>query len=179
MIWRNTENRFGTIAIILHWLLAILMLGLLALGLYMVRLPISIQKLQYFGWHKEFGILVLMLVTVRFTWRLRNRVPSLAGLEKWEITAAHAVHWAFYFFMFSLPITGWLITSSAGLPVSFFGWFTLPNLVTANEANRILYSSIHEWLSYALIVTFCLHTGAALKHHFINKDQILRRMLWP
>jgi len=72
-----------------------------------------------------------------------------------------------------------LITSSSDLPVSVFGFFTLPNLVLPNETNRILFSSIHEWLGYALIATFCLHTGAAIKHHFINKDKIMRRMLWP
>lgn len=179
MIFKNTENRFGLIAILLHWIMAALMIGLTALGLYMVRLPISIHKLQYYGWHKEWGMLVLMLVIVRFTWRLRNQTPVLDGLKTWESLAAHAVHWIFYFFMFTLPVTGWLITSSADLPVSFFGFFTLPNLVSANEANRILYSIIHEWLGYGLIVTFCMHSGAALKHHFIKKDKIMRRMLWP
>ncbi|PIZ04186.1 MAG: cytochrome B [Gammaproteobacteria bacterium CG_4_10_14_0_8_um_filter_38_16] len=179
MIFKNTTHRFGLIAILLHWIMVIVMIGLTALGLYMVRIPVSIQKLQFYGWHKEWGILALMLVIVRLTWRLRNQTPTLSALEKWESFAAHAVHWAFYFFMFALPITGWLITSSSDLPVSVFGFFTLPNLVLPNETNRILFSSIHEWLGYALIATFCLHTGAAIKHHFINKDKIMRRMLWP
>ena len=178
MIFKNTENRFGVIAIIFHWVMAILMVGLIALGLIMVRMPINIQKLQFYGWHKEFGLLVLMLVIVRLTWRLRNVNPSL-NIPAWEEFFARAVHWTFYFFMFVIPITGWLITSSADLPVSFFGLFTLPNIVHASEPNRVLYSEIHEWLGYALIAVFCLHTLAALKHHFINKDDILRRMLWP
>lgn len=179
MLFKNTKTQFGLIAIVLHWLMAVLMIGLTVLGLWMVRIPVSLQKLKFYGWHKEWGILVLMLVIVRLTWRLRNQTPSLEGLAKWESLAAHAVHWAFYFFMFALPITGWLITSAADLPVSLFGWFTLPNLVSSNEANRLLFSDIHEWLGYALIATFFMHTGAALKHHFVNKDTIMRRMLWP
>src|SRR5688572_3172786 len=120
MILKNTQTKYGLIAIIFHWIMAAMMVGLIILGLYMVRLPISIQKLQFYGWHKEWGILVLMLVIVRLTWRLRNTVPSLGELPKWENNAAHIVHWVFYFFMFFLPITGWLITSSTDFPVSFF-----------------------------------------------------------
>ena len=177
IIFKNTENRFGIIAILLHWVMAILIIALTLLGLYMVRIPISIQKLQFYGWHKEFGILGLMLVIVRLMWRLRNINPSLESIPPWEEFAARTVHWTFYFFMFAMPISGWLITSSSDLPVSFFGFFTLPNLVVASESHRIFYSKIHEWLGYALIVVFCMHTAAALKHHFINKDLILRRML--
>ena len=179
MIFKNTENRFGLITILLHWTMAIMMMGLVALGLIMVRMSISVTKLQFYGWHKEWGMLALMFVIVRLTWRLRSINPSLDAIPQWEELAARAVHWAFYFFMFALPITGWLITSSADLPVSFFGLFTFPNLISGNEANRILFSTIHEWLGYTLIATFCMHTGAALKHHFINKDNIMRRMLWP
>src|SRR3989338_7569639 len=179
MIFKNTKNRFGVITIMLHWLMAAMMVGLTIIGLWMVRIPVSLQKLQFYGWHKEWGMLVLMLVIVRLAWRMRNITPALDAIPKWEELAARAVHWAFYFFMFALPITGWLITSSADLPVSFFGLFAFPNLISGNEANRLLFSKIHEWLGYALIATFCMHTGAALKHHFINKDNIMRRMLWP
>lgn len=179
VIFKNTGNRFGLIAIFLHWLMAVMMLGLVGLGLYMTRIPVSVQKLKFYGWHKEWGMLVLMLVIVRLAWRLRNQLPSLENLPRWEEIAARTVHWLFYFFMFSLPLTGWLITSSANLPVSVFGWFVLPNLIMPSEHNRIIFTEIHMWLSYALIVVFCMHTSAALKHYFINKDKILQRMLWP
>lgn len=174
----NTKNRFGIMAILLHWIMAILLIGLLALGLYMTRIPISLEKLKLYGWHKEFGMLAFMLVIVRLTWKFRNTTPSL-NLLRWETIAARTVHGAFYLFMFALPISGWIITSAAGLPVSFFGWFLLPNLVSANEAPRILFSEVHQWLAYALIVVFCMHVSAALKHYFINKDNIMQRMLWP
>ena len=124
-------------------------------------------------------MLILMLVIVRITWRLRNNNPTLDAIPKWEAIAARTVHFTFYFIMFALPLTGWLITSSADLPVSFFGLFTFPNLISANETHRLLFSEIHEWLGYVLIAVFCLHTGAALKHHFINKDVILKRILSP
>ncbi len=174
----DRRNRYGAMAILLHWIMAILIIGLLAEGLYMIRLPVSLQKLQLFGWHKEYGMLVLILVCFRMGWRLSHRVPDLPfTLPEWQKVAARSAHWAFYFFMFVMPVTGWLITSAAGLPVSFFGWFTFPNLISANANLQSLFSEIHEWLGYALIALVCLHTSAALQHHFINKDNVLKGML--
>lgn len=173
----NTNKRYGLIAILLHWVMAILIVGLLAMGLYMTRIPVSLLKLKLFGWHKEYGMLVLMLVMLRIVWRTTHLIPSLSELTAFERMAARTVHWAFYAFMIALPITGWLITSAAGLEISFFGLFLIPNLISPNEKVRVLCQEIHQWLSYGLIVTFCGHVGAALKHHFINKDDILRRML--
>lgn len=172
----NSKDTYGIVSIVLHWLMALLLVGLLILGLYMVKLPISLEKLKLYGWHKEYGILALMLVVVRLVWRLANSTPHLS-LPLWEILAARIVHWSFYGFMIALPITGWLISSAAGLPVSFFGLFVLPDLVSPNHDLMNLFEEIHEWLGYGLIATFLLHTSAALKHHFINKDDILRRML--
>ena len=174
---KNTEEHFGLISIVFHWVMALLLIGMVILGLYMTGVPISAQKLKLYRWHKEFGILILMLVIVRITWRLSAVNPSLAALPTWEKLAARTVHWLFYLFMFALPISGWLITSAAGLPVSFFGLFLLPNLIPADENSRLLLEGVHEWLAYGLIATFCLHVAAALKHHFINKDDILRRMI--
>ncbi|MCA0402295.1 MAG: cytochrome b [Proteobacteria bacterium] len=172
---KNSKNHFGLVAIIFHWLMAILLIGLLTLGLYMVGLPISLEKLKFYGWHKEYGILALILVTLRIIWRLANITPQLS-LPLLEKIAARAVHWAFYGFMFAMPITGWLITSAAGIPASFFGLFNLPSLIAARPDSLELFEAIHKWIAYGLIVTIILHTLAALKHHFINKDDILRRM---
>ena len=173
---KNTENYYGIATILLHWLMAILIIGLLALGLYMTALPISFQKLKLYGWHKEYGLLALALVIFRLVWRLTNITQRLA-IPLLEKIAARSMHWLFYIFMFAMPITGWLITSAAGLPVSFFGLFLLPDLVAPNEGLRILFQEIHQWLGYGFIAAIVLHTCAALKHHFINKDDILRRML--
>lgn len=177
MLLKNTENRFGLIAILFHWIMALLIIGLLILGLYMVSLPIGLEKLKLYGWHKEYGFLVLALVLFRLIWRLINITPSLSSLPWFEKIAARLVHWAFYAFMFALPLSGWLITSAAGLPASFFGLFTLPNLIPPNAALLGLFSEIHKWLGYGLIFTIFLHICGALKHHFIDKDNILRRMI--
>lgn len=176
MLLKNSNSHYGKIAIILHWIMAFLLIFLVILGLYMVGLPIGLEKLKMYGWHKEYGILALMLVIVRFTWRLSNKTPNL-NIPVLEKIGARTVHWLFYLFMFALPITGWLITSSAGLPVLFFGLFVLPDLISPEPQSLVLYEEIHKWLGYGLIATFFLHSAAALKHHFFNKDDILKRML--
>jgi cytochrome b561 len=173
---RNSQNDYGIVAILLHWVMAILLIGLLILGLYMAGVPISLEKLKLYGWHKEYGILALLLVIIRIIWRLSNMTPRLS-LPLWEKIAARAVHWTFYAFMFAMPITGWLITSAAGLPVSFFGLFVLPNLIAPDNQLLKLFEQIHHWLGYGLIALMVLHVSAALKHHYINKDDTLRRML--
>lgn len=179
MIFKNTSKRFGLVSICLHWIMALIIIGMIILGLYMTDMPISVQKLTFYGWHKEFGILILMLIILRLTWRLSNVMPTLADLPSWEKNSARLVHWIFYLFLFLMPLTGWLLTSSAGLPVSFFGLFTLPNLVSVSEANRHVFTTMHQWIAYTLIGVICLHVGAALKHFFIDKDTILQRMIKP
>ena len=174
----NTSQKYGKAAIILHWLMAVLLIGLIILGLWMTRMPLSLQKVRFFGWHKELGLLALALVIVRLLWRVGNTTPSLLhNVAHWQLIAARSMHWAFYVFMFALPISGWMMSSATGLPVSFFGWFVLPNLVPANDNLRLVLTDLHAWISYGLIIAICGHVGAALWHHFIHKDDILRRML--
>lgn len=176
--WRNTENHYGIVAILLHWLMALLIIGLIIFGIYMVRIPISLQKLKLYGWHKEFGFLVLFLGIFRLIWRMGNLIPKLpAHIPKWQQHAARAAHWMFYGFIVVMPITGWLITSAAGLPASFFGWFLLPNLILPNKAMMPFYIFIHQWLGYLMAALIVLHTSAALRHHFIDKDQVLKGIL--
>ena len=173
---RNTEKQYGVLAIFLHWLMAVLLIVLIILGLYMVKLPISLQKLKLYGLHKEYGLLALWLVVLRYAWRITSKIPVL-NLPRWEFLAARLVHAGFYVLMFALPLSGWCISSFAGLPVSFFGLFVMPDLVNPNEVWQHTFQLIHQWLAYGLIAFIFLHTAAALKHHFINKDDILRRML--
>src|SRR5438309_4120481 len=126
---KNTHNQYGIISIILHWLMAFLIIGMLCAGLIMINLPVSSLKVKIYGIHKEFGLLILMLAIVRLTWRLGNITPGLLGLPTWERISARLVHGALYVFMFLQPITGWFMSMSAGIPVSFFGLFTLPNFI--------------------------------------------------
>ncbi len=176
---RNTQNQYGVIAKLFHWLMALLLIVLVIIGLYMVELPLgSVKKLKLYGWHKELGVLVLMLVSMRLLWRLINITPPLPeNMPTWQKLAAISVHWVFYILLFALPLTGWMLSSASGLPVSFFGLFVLPDLVSQSSELRSLLSEVHEWLAYGLIAAFFAHAGAALQHHFIHKDNILRRML--
>lgn len=175
---KNTDVRYGVVAILLHWLMALLVIGLLMIGLYMADLPFSMQKLTLYGWHKETGILVLMLAVQRIIWRLANVVPALPlTMPLWQKFAARAAHYAFYGFIVVMPLSGWCMSSAAGLPVSFFGLFVLPDLVPASESLRALFNEVHVCLAYALITLICIHTLAALWHHFIDKDDVLRKML--
>lgn len=173
---KNDATHFGLIAILLHWIIAVLIIGLLCVGLYMVELPISPSKLKIYGIHKATGLLVLALVVVRLCWRVINTTPKLA-MPLWEVVIARIVHWAFYVLMLAMPITGWLLTSSAGLAPSFYGLFTVPTLIAPNENLRPLFANMHQWIAFALIATILLHVAAALKHHFYDKDEILKRMI--
>jgi cytochrome b561 len=177
----NTEHRYGAVAVLLHWSMAILIIALAGLGLYMVRLPdvgFDTKKITLILYHKEFGLLVLALVVVRLAWRLTNKLPQLvAHLPDWQKIAARFVHLSFYALMFALPITGLLMSSAAGFPVSFFGLFPLPDFVPHDDYLFQQLIQIHKWLGYALILFMLVHVGAALRHHFMFRDDTLRRML--
>lgn len=178
MLFKNTIDRYGLVSILFHWIMAILIIGMLALGLYMTDLPISLQKLKLYGIHKEFGILILMLVALRIIWRAYNVSPRLPSyMVGWQKIIAKLVHYAFYFFMVVLPITGWIISSSADVTVSFFGWFLLPNLVAPDKNRQLLFSTIHTWLAYSLITIIALHIAAVFEH-FIHKNNLLKK-IWP
>ena len=142
----------------------------------MTDLPNGLQKLKLYGWHKAFGILVLGLALLRIIWRLSNKTPNLA-IPKLELIAARLAHVGLYALMLAMPLSGWLMSSAAGLPPSFFGLFTLPSLVAPSDELRHVFGFMHQWFAYGLIALIAVHTLAALKHHFIDKDDILRRML--
>lgn len=178
---RNTEDRYGSVAILLHWLMAFLMIGLVALGLYMVRLPdvgFDTKKITLILLHKEFGLLVLLLLAVRLAWRITQILPRLvAHLPDWQKVAARFVHLCFYALMFALPVSGWLMSSAAGIPVSFFGLFLLPDFLPHDEYLFQRLIDIHRWFAYGLILLIFVHVGAALRHHFLFKDDTVRKML--
>lgn len=177
----NTEDRYGVIAILLHWTMALLMIGLTALGLYMVTLPdagFDTTKIVLILYHKELGMVVLVLLLPRLAWRLSQVLPQLAGhLPDWQKIAARFVHLVFYALMFALPMTGWLMSSAAGIPVSLLGLYTLPDLVGHNDLMFHQLIDVHKYLGYALICCIAIHVGAALWHHFARKDDTLRKML--
>src|ERR1700761_8834890 len=125
----NTARRYGTIAMALHWLLAVLVIALTGLALYMVRLPdagFDAKKIMLIVYHKELGLLALALVALRLLWRFGNVLPRLVeALPDRQKVAARFVHLCLYALMLVLPVTGWLMSSAAAIPVSFLGLFTM------------------------------------------------------
>jgi cytochrome b561 len=178
---KNSEGRYGAIAILFHWSMALLVIGLAALGLYMVTLPdvgFNTKKVTLVLYHKEFGVLALVFLAPRLLWRVTHILPRLVeDLPEWQKIAARFVHLSFYALLFALPMTGWLMSSAAGIPVSFFGWFMLPDFVHRDDDLFLRYIAIHQWLGYLLILCIFVHAGAALRHHFVFKDDTLRKML--
>jgi cytochrome b561 len=177
----NSEQRYGAVAMTLHWLMALVLVALVVLGLYMVSLPdvgFDKKKVTLILYHKELGILALLLAALRLAWRVGNALPRLVGnLPDWQKVTARFVHLSFYGVMFALPLTGWMMSSATGIPVSFFGLFELPDVVPYNERWFHALIDIHKWLGYALIALFSVHAGAALRHHWVSRDDTLRKML--
>jgi cytochrome b561 len=177
----NTRDRYGAMAVALHWLMAALLVVLAALGLYMVRLPdagFDKTKVTLILYHKELGMLALALTALRLGWRVGNVLPRLMqSLPDWQQVAARFVHLNFYALMVALPISGWLMSSADGIPVSFLGLFQLPDVIDRDPYLFQVLLTLHKWLGYGLVALLCVHAGAALWHHFIARDQTLRSML--
>ena len=169
---------YGRIAKGLHWLMALMIIGLLAVGLYMTGMENSSDKFRLYGLHKATGIMVLVLVCFRLFWRFVHTPPPLPPHMKWvERMAAHSSHAVLYIIMFVLPLSGWAMSSAAGFPVSVYGFFTLPNLIAPNKELVDLLKEVHELIAYGLIGLIGLHMSAALFHHFYHKDDVLTRMV--
>ncbi|MBK4738948.1 cytochrome b [Noviherbaspirillum pedocola] len=177
----NTANRYGRVAILLHWAMAALLVGLILLGLYMVALPetgYDMKKISLILLHKELGILAWLLALVRVAWRSVNPLPALEpGIPFWQRCTARFVHLLLYALMFCLPLSGWLMSSTAGIPVSFFVLVTLPDYLPRDERWFHALVSVHGLLADALMLLLALHAGAALAHHFLFRDATLMRML--
>lgn len=161
----------------LHWLTALAVFGLLGIGLWMTGLPIGLQKLQVYNWHKWIGLLVLALTAARLFWRWRHPPPPLPGtVTRWERALAPAGHWALLFLLLAMPASGWLMSSAAGVGVSWFGVLPLPNPVSPNPDLFERLRTVHFVLSRCLIVIVALHIAAVFHHDVLRRDGIFRRM---
>jgi cytochrome b561 len=171
-------SRYTRTAKSLHWLMALLFFGLLALGFYMSDLPLSPEKLQLYAWHKWAGVSAFLLALIRLLWRVAHRPPALpASMPKPMQLAAQAGHALLYGLMFIIPLSGWLMSSAKGFQTVWFGILPIPDLLEKNKALGDLLQSAHISLNLLFIAILVGHIGAALKHHFIDKDDILSRML--
>ncbi len=174
----SETTRYTKTAIALHWLMALLLSGLFAVGLYMSDLPLSPWKLKVYSWHKWAGVTAFLLLLLRAAWRFTHRPPALpAAMSEQLRRLAHAGHAVLYALMIAIPLSGWLMSSAKGFPVVYFGVLQLPDLVEKNNELGEVLEVVHELLNYLLAATVLGHAGAALKHHLIDKDDVLSRML--
>ena len=171
------STHYTTTAIALHWLMAALILGLFGVGLYMADLPLSPTKLRIYSWHKWAGVTAFLLVRVRRAWRATHRPPPLpAAMPRWQQFAAHAGHGLLYLLMIAIPLSGWLMSSAKGFQTVYFGVLPIPDLLAKNKELGDALREVHETLNFLMITIVVGHVGAALKHHFIDHDDILTRM---
>ena len=172
------STRYTLTAIALHWLIFALIACGFTLALYMVDLPLSPQKLKYFGWHKWIGVTVFMLAVARLLWRLTHGAPAMpAEMPAWQRSAALATHVLLYALIVIIPVTGWLYSSAAGVPTVYLGVIQLPDLLAKNKALAEQLKWTHITLNYALLALVVAHVAAALHHHLVARDDVLRRML--
>jgi len=172
--------RYDPFAIALHWLLAVLIVGSFGVGLYMTGLPFSPLRLKVYNWHKWAGVTILALSALRLLWRLGHRPPALPadmpGLQK---AGSRISHTLMYLLFFAVPLSGWAYSSAMGMPVSWFGVLALPDFMAVDHdlAEAVL-QPLHRNCAFALAGITLLHVAAALKHHWIDRDGLLKRM-WP
>jgi len=169
--------RYHPVSMALHWLLALMILGSLGVGLCMTGLPFSPARLKLYNWHKWAGVTILVLSTLRLLWRLTHRPPADVPMSARQQRAAHAAHAALYGLLFAVPLAGWAYSSAAGFPVVLFGVLPLPDFVGPDRALSESLKPLHQWLAYALAAVIAVHIVAALKHHFVDRDGLLLRMM--
>lgn len=173
----NTSERWGSVQIGLHWLIAALILIQAPAGWVMANAaPGALQDFLY-NLHKNFGVMVFVLAVVRLLWRQAHPVPLLpADMPDWQKTAAHVTHLLLYALLLLMPITGFLYTTLSGYPVPLFMVWDVAKLVPVNKPLGEWFEIAHlslQWLLYLVVV---LHVAGALNHHFVRKDWVLRRM---
>lgn len=174
----NTEDEYGLVARIFHWVIAVLIIGLLPVGLGMGAMENSPLKFQIFAMHKSFGLLVFFLGLARIVWKLISPPPDhLETHARWEVTLAAAAHFWLYACIIGMPLSGWLMSNAGEFPVPFFG-LQMPALIGKDEKLGELFGEVHEILGFTLLFVLGLHIAGALKHHVMDKDDTLKRMSW-
>lgn len=174
---RNTAERYGSVAQILHWVVVALLIVQITLGKIADDLPAGLDKLVTLARHKSFGITILALAVSRLLWRLFNRPPPLPPMPAWQRLIANINHAALYALLFAMPLSGWLMSSAQNYPVSWFGLAQLPDLVAADAGLADDLEDLHESMANILLFLIGLHVLGALKHQFIDRDGLLWRML--
>ena len=180
MRFTNSVSNYGLVSKLLHWGIALSIIGLIWLGWYMVDLTYFDKWYnQSLALHKGLGMLVLGLVLILYVWKIISLSPSFAAsVPAWQRTAATMMHYVLMFLMLVIPLSGYLVSTSAGKPVSFFGFFDVPPMFEKDDATRDLVIVLHFYLAYGVGVLVLGHAGAAIKHQMIDRDGTLARMIW-
>lgn len=170
---------YHPVAQTLHWTTAVAVIGLLALGLWMTGLPLGFAKLYAYAWHKWIGLIVLALTIARLLWRARHPPPPLpANLVRWQARLAPLAHWSLLVLLLAMPMSGWLMSSAGGVPVFWFGYVPLPDLVARDQTLFVALKTAHHVLARVLIALLVVHVAAVLHHDVLRRDGVFRRM-WP
>jgi len=175
---RQPVSSWSAPAKLLHWLVAALIVVQAGLGIAAVSWRLSPTKLNLFVWHKSTGMLILAIVVLRLLWRLGHRAPALpADTPAWERGAARASHFILYVLLVALPLSGWVIASASGVPFSIFWRIPLPSIAAVDKEVTDAAASVHFALLLALLAVLIVHIGAALRHHYVKRNDVLVRML--
>lgn len=175
---RNTAAAWGAVAKLFHWCIATLIFVQFALGWIAASWHLSPTQLELFVWHKSIGMLILLLVALRLLWRLVNPAPGLPpDTPPLERAAARASHGLLYLLMLAMPLSGWVINSAAKIPFRVFWLFPLPPIVAPNKGLEELAKQVHFILFILIATIVALHVAAALRHHYVKRNEILVRML--
>jgi cytochrome b561 len=175
MSLKNSFQSYGSVTKFFHWLIFLLLLGMVIFGYYLEDFPKDVQPVTY-NIHKIVGLLILLLVALRALWRAVNVKPLPINTKTWERFAEGAIHFLLYAVIIAMPIVGWIGSSAAGRPPHIGSWqLLLP--VPKSESLADISFDLHEWLAIALIVLVAIHVLAALYHHYIKRDNVLVRML--
>jgi cytochrome b561 len=168
--------RYATPAVVLHWLLAVLIAAMVALGLYMMSIEDDPRADRYFGLHKSIGLLVFVLVLVRAAWRVRHPRAALpASVPRWEALASSIVQWLLYACMLLMPISGFLGASHTKSGIAFFG-LPLPRWRAPDRDTAELFFAVHETVAWVLIALVAVHALGGLKHLLLDRDRVFQRM---
>ena len=169
--------RYSAVAVAFHWLLALAIIGAFSVGFYMADLPFSPGRLKLYNYHKWAGVTVLALSALRLLWRLSHRPPADLPMPVWQAKVAHLTHFLLYALFFAVPLAGWAYSSAAGFPIVWFGVLPLPDFVPKDKVLAETLKELHGLLAFGMAALVLAHIAGALKHHLIDKDGLLLRML--
>ena len=173
---RNSVDGYGWVSRALHWLMPVLVIGVMILGLVVEEMPKGPARTGLMNWHQSFGVVILALVALRLAWRLVNPVPQPIGNPRTQRLAS-LMHWLLYGLMIAQPLSGLVQVQAAGHSLMLFGAVEIPQLIAENAALKEILEEVHETVWIVLAVAVAGHVAAALKHHFIDRDKTLVRML--